>query len=159
MFPLKAVIASGTEDAQDAGRRRRGNSVAPVDVHEARRRLVTAATRARRGLFEIAVDQGLFHDVLAHRITRLHRQGDFADGLRELAEDPSLREFSRSTSGRCGSSRRWKRWMLTVPDQFPGCCLGTGVSCSSSATAGRSPDSAGRNIRSRVTSLRLWRRC
>ena len=94
MFPLKAVIASGTEDAQDAGRRRRGNSVAPVDVHEARRRLVTAATRARRGLFEIAVDQGLFHDVLAHRITRLHRQGDFADGLRELSEDPSLREFS-----------------------------------------------------------------
>ena len=45
MFPLKTVIASGTEDAQDAGRRRRGNSVAPVDVHEARRRLVTAATR------------------------------------------------------------------------------------------------------------------
>ena len=36
--------------------------------------------------------EGLFHDVPAHRITRLRRQGEryFADGLRELPEDRRL---------------------------------------------------------------------
>ena len=45
--------------------------------------------------------EGLFDDVPAHRITRLRRHGEryFADGLHELPENPSLREFSRSTSG------------------------------------------------------------
>ena len=43
-------------------------------------------------LRRLAVPEGLFHDVPAHRITRLRRQGErhFADGLRELPDSRRL---------------------------------------------------------------------
>ena len=43
-------------------------------------------------LRRLAIPEGLFHDVPAHRITRLRRQGEryFADGLRELPDSRRL---------------------------------------------------------------------
>ena len=46
----------------------------------------------REHLRRLDVPEGLFHDVPAHRITRLRRQGEryFADGLRELPDNRRL---------------------------------------------------------------------
>ena len=46
----------------------------------------------REHLQRLDVPEGLFHDVPAHRITRLRRQGEryFADGLRELPDNRRL---------------------------------------------------------------------
>ena len=46
----------------------------------------------REHLRRLDVPEGLFHDIPAHRITRLRRQGEryFADGLRELGGAPDV---------------------------------------------------------------------
>ena len=56
--------------------------------------------------------EGLFHDVPAHRITRLRRQGEryFADGLRELPENRRLAILAVcAVEWKCSSPMRWWR--------------------------------------------------
>ena len=61
----------------------------------------------REHLRRIDVPEGLFHDVPAHRITRLRRQGEryFADGLRELPDNRRPRD-SRGLRRRVGDVSR-----------------------------------------------------
>ena len=58
-------------------------------------------------LWRLDFPEGLFHDVPAHRITRLRRQGEryFADGLRELPENRRLAN-SRGLRRRVGDVSR-----------------------------------------------------